>query len=256
MRDEFITSGESDRIALTEGVELQVLVSGELGAQDLTTCLASFQPGTQLPMHTHPTGEAITLIEGTAQVMVENRVYQLKAFDCMWVPAGIPHGVKNNSDGKAVFHTSFPTGTVDRDFVDPPEVFDECENSNDGVPETLTRHDPGAMYEVSPGVMAQDLFAGRLGSSGVCGGYATFDSAGALPCHIHEYDESITIVEGQANCLVKGKRYQLSGNDTACVPTQRPHCFNNATEETMAMVWVYAGDEPDREIVDQGLCEV
>jgi len=256
MREEFITQGDVEPLALSEGVELQILVSAEQGAKDLTTCLASFQPGTQLPMHTHPTGEAITLIEGTAEVLVENRSYQLNAFDCMWVPAGIPHGVRNSSSAKAVFHTSFPTGAVERDFVDPPVESELHEATNGDVPETLTRLREDDMYEVSPGVRAQDLFAGRLGSNGVCGGYATFTSDGALPCHVHDYDESITIVAGTANCLVKGNRYQLSGNSTACVPTRRPHCFHNASQEIMAMVWVYAGDEPDRQIVAEDLCEV
>jgi oxalate decarboxylase/phosphoglucose isomerase-like protein (cupin superfamily) len=38
------------------------------------------------------------------------------------------------------------------------------------------------------------------------------------------------------------------------VPTGLPHRFLNESDEPMAMVWVYAGDEPERTIVDTGYC--
>jgi mannose-6-phosphate isomerase-like protein (cupin superfamily) len=102
--------------------------------------------------------------------------------------------------------------------------------------------------------MFLDLFKGSLGSVGICGGYGRFRPGSSLPCHFHEYDESITIVEGSAVCLVKGARYQISGYGTAFVPAGRPHRFINETESDMAMIWVYAGNEPERILVEPEYC--
>ena len=101
----------------------------------------------------------------------------------------------------------------------------------------------------------RDLFAGRFGSVGICGGYGRFQPEASLPCHIHKFDESITIVEGEAVCLVQGKRYRLSGCDTAFVPEGRPHRFLNHSDSPMAMIWVYAGTEPERSLVRPAYCD-
>ena len=69
-----------------------------------------------------------------------------------------------------------------------------------------------------------------------------FQPGARLPCHRHEFDESITIVQGIATCIVEGERHELSGNATALVPQGRCHYFINLTLEPMAMIWVYAGD--------------
>jgi quercetin dioxygenase-like cupin family protein len=57
-----------------------------------------------------------------------------------------------------------------------------------------------------------------------------------LRCHAHDFDESITIVKGNADCLVEGKKYELSECDTAFIPKGLPHRFLNNSNEEMAMV--------------------
>ena len=128
-------------------------------------------------------------------------------------------------------------------------------NPTSADPESIVRFAQAEVYELSPGALFRDLFAGRLGSVGICGGYGRFQPGGSLPCHVHEYDESITIVEGQAVCLVQGNRYMVGGYDTAFVPEGRPHRFLNHSNAPMAMVWVYAGSEPGRTLVESGYCD-
>ena len=53
---------------------------------------------------------------------------------------------------------------------------------------------------------------------------------------------------------LKGERHELSGNATALVPQGRCHYFINLTLEPMAMIWVYAGDKPDRIVMDETYC--
>jgi quercetin dioxygenase-like cupin family protein len=107
---------------------------------------------------------------------------------------------------------------------------------------------------LSPGAHFRDLFARRFGARGICGGYGIFGPGASLPCHFHEYDESITIIQGTAVCQVAGSEHQLSDCGTACIPKGRPHRFLNRSAAPMAMIWVYAGDEPERTLVDAGYC--
>ncbi len=100
----------------------------------------------------------------------------------------------------------------------------------------------------------QDLYNADLGAKGICGGHGVFEPGARLPCHRHEFDESITIIQGTATCVVEGQRYELSGNATALVPQGRCHYFINLTLEPMAMLWVYAGDRPDRIVMDETYC--
>ena len=52
----------------------------------------------------------------------------------------------------------------------------------------------------------------------------------------------------------KDRRHELSGNATALVPQGLCHYFINLTLDPMAMIWVYAGDKPDRIVMDESYC--
>jgi quercetin dioxygenase-like cupin family protein len=237
-------------------VSVHLLATGSLGAQGLTTALARFQPNASLPYHLHPCSEVIVLLEGQAGVLVEGRRYRLRPFDALHLPAGTAHSVRNfSADGPAVLHSSFASDSPGRDPVTTTFREIDRDEPDTGCPESLVRFDRAAVYELAPRAFFRDLFARRLGSRGICGGYGLFESGGSLPCHYHGYDESITIVAGEAVCQVAGREYAVSNCDTACIPRGRPHRFLNRSGAPMAMIWVYAGDEPDRVLVDPGYCE-
>jgi quercetin dioxygenase-like cupin family protein len=243
-----------DRLA--PGVQLRVLATGSLGARGLTTALARFDPRAELPYHLHPFSEVIVLLEGEARVSVEGRAYRLRAFDALHLPARTAHAVSNlSAEASALLHSSFASETPTREQVQRGFSLKELDEPEAGSPETVVRFEKAPVYELAPRAFFRDLFARRLGSHGVCGGYGWFEPGASLPCHYHGFDESITIVAGTAVCQVAGREYPLSNCDTACIPTGRPHRFSNRSDAPMAMVWVYAGDEPDRVLVDSGFCE-
>ena len=154
-----------------------------------------------------------------------------------------------------MLHVSFPHAEPDRIVVEVAYEVERWEQTSATTPEKLTRFENAQPYALAPETAFRDLFASRFGSRGVCGGYGLFQPGASLPCHFHDYDESISIVEGEAICQVAGQEYTLSNNDTACIPRGRPHRFLNRSDRPMAMIWVYAGDEPDRVILEQSLCE-
>ena len=67
---------------------------------------------------------------------------------------------------------------------------------------------------------------------------------------MHDFDESICIIDGAATCLVEGRTYLLSDCATAMVPRGRVHYFENQSNAAMDMIWVYAGPMPERILVD------
>jgi quercetin dioxygenase-like cupin family protein len=73
-----------------------------------------------------------------------------------------------------------------------------------------------------------------------------------LPDHLHDFDESICIIGGEAQCHVEGRRYSLGNGATAMVPRGRVHFFVNDSSELMDMIWVYAGPMPERIVIAPG----
>lgn len=256
---ESILSGQCrSEEAAPEGIEWRILVSNEkCGATGFSTGTTTFHGGAELPYHTHDCSEAITILEGCAQVSVEGRAYLLFALDCMHIPAGVAHCVRNEDGYKqTIAHWALGSAFPTRNLATQKYGFDNRGLSNPalGDPETINRFAESPVYELANGAFFYDLFARRFGSVGICGGYGRFLQGSSLPCHIHDYDESITIVQGEAVCLVQGNQYRLSGLDTAFVPKHKPHRFLNQSQGEMAMLWVYAGDEPDRKLVDADYC--
>ena len=257
-RVEAIRPGTGEVTPLGQGVSFRELVSGACNAIGFSTGIVTIDGGAILPYHTHPVCEALVLLHGAAVVHVEGRAYHLEPFDCMCFPAGVAHQIWNRSQASALMALSaVASPTPAQEPVSNVFAVQDrgAGNPNSADPESLVRFSQAQVYELSPNALFRDLFAGRLGSVGICGGYGRFQPGGSLPCHVHEFDESITIVEGQAVCLVEGNRYMVSGYDTAFVPEGRPHRFLNHSTSPMAMIWVYAGTEPGRTLVESGYCD-
>lgn len=240
------------------GVQLRVLVSEACGAAGICTGTATFAPSSEIPAHFHSFSEVITVLSGCLGVAVEGREYWIQPHDAIHVPAGTVHAVRNRDRTEhAVAHWSFASAEPSRTFVpEPPIAATRGLGAPEaGDPESVVRFEQAPAYELAPGALFRDLFAGRLGSASICGGYGRLQPGSSLPCHVHSHDGSITIIEGQATCLAEGNRYSLSHHDTAYVPQGKPHRFRNDTESFMAMIWVYAGSEPERSLVTPGYCD-
>ncbi len=226
-----------------------------MGAQGLTTALARFRAGAVLGYHRHPFSEVITVLSGEPVVLVAGRRYSLKAFDAMHLPALTPHSVENPAGSEpAVLHSSFASDTPTGEPVEESYAMIDRDKTDELCPESLVRFDSAAVYELAPRLVPRPVrppsrIAGHLWR------LRAVPTSASLPCHFHGYDESITIVAGRAVCQVAGREYDLANRDTACIPRGRPHRFLNRSAEPMAMIWVYAGDEPDRVLVDAGYCE-
>lgn len=242
-------------IEIEPGIRFGGLVGGFNEARNLTTGLVTFAPAAALRCHTHPFAESITLLSGEAEVVVEGRSYQLGLLDNVVIPREIAHWARNvSTSAPAVFHVALashqPTRTiVDRQFTSQP-----MPASATGCPgaERVNRFRLAERFSAGPGTEFIDFFNRDLvGGIEMSGGYGLFHPGGRLPAHVHDFDESISIIRGEATCVVEGRCYALADCATAMVPRGRVHYFRNDSSAPMAMLWVYAGPMPERIVVDE-----
>ena len=163
---ESVISGKCQPMtASPSGIELRMFVSSECGATGFSTGTATFRGGAELPCHLHECGEAITILSGDAVVLVETRAYRLVAFDSIYIPAGIMHGVRNgNPDVSLTAHCAFSSARPTRTFVEA--VSSDVDDRGSGEPQTwepekLNRFANAAVYELANGAYFSDLFAKR-----------------------------------------------------------------------------------------------
>jgi quercetin dioxygenase-like cupin family protein len=257
-RDETIERPEAVRVTvLVPGVELRPLAGAHNGTRGLFTGLLTLAPGASYPYYARPATEALISLEGEAAVDIEGHRYRLGPLDAVTVMASQPRRIVNLSvDRPAVFHLALAAATPDQVWINGrfTSVEQPADATGRAGAERITRRTSVPLSELAPRTMFQDLFNAELGAQGICGGYGLFEAGARLPCHRHEFDESITIVQGTATCVIEGRRHELAACATAMVPQGRCHYFINLTLEPMAMIWVYAADRPDRIVVDESFC--
>jgi quercetin dioxygenase-like cupin family protein len=257
-RQEVIQSFETAKVwLLAPGVELRMSVGADNGARNLFTGFLVLAPGASYPYYVRPFSEALILVDGEVAVDVEDRRYRLGPLDSVTITPRQPRRLVNLSASQlATCHVSLASAVPDQTWVNGrfTTVEQPAKATGRAGSERLRRNDPAARFELAPRALFQDLFSAELGTQGICGGYGVFEPGARLPCHRHEFDESITIVQGVATCVVEGRRHDLSDNSAALVPEGRCHYFINLTLKAMTMIWVYAGDKPDRIVMDETFC--
>lgn len=255
-RKEVITIvGQEPSVELQSGVSFEALVGQFNTARNLTTGIVSIQPHAVLAPHSHPGSESITVLEGEAEITVEGRVYRLQMLDNIVIPRWMPHAAGNPSFATTSrLHVALAMSAPERDLITHTFPRTEMPADSTGIPgmERVTRfRSAKRTFGVGPGAEFIDFFNAELVPGiEMSGGYGRFEPGGRLPAHVHDFDESICIINGAATCLVEGRTYGMSDCATAMVPRGRVHYFINQSNAAMEMIWVYAGPMPERIVVD------
>jgi quercetin dioxygenase-like cupin family protein len=244
------TTGERPPVELASGVHVDFLVSQHNGARNLATGLVQLASKAQLPYHTHPVSESVTVLSGAAQVSVEGREYELAPLDNIVIPRGLVHGARNHSSSEpARLHVAFASEAPGREWISTTFETRVMPETSTGIAgrEHVTRFKAAPRSQAGPGTSFVDYFNRDLVQGiEMSGGYGLFQPGGRLPAHFHDFDESICIIQGTATCICEGRRHQMSDGATALQPRGRVHYFINESDRPMAMVWVYAGPLPER----------
>ena len=87
------------------GIKRTDLMRNDLSApgREVIQVLVEFAPGVAFPRHSHPAGEELVyVVEGLLEYALEGRPpVTLKAGEVLFIPAGIPHAVRNVGSGNA-----------------------------------------------------------------------------------------------------------------------------------------------------------
>jgi 2-keto-3-deoxy-L-rhamnonate aldolase RhmA/quercetin dioxygenase-like cupin family protein len=247
--------GSGNKVEIAKGVNAEFLVGGHNGARNLSTAIVTFSPGSVLPYHTHTFSESVTLLEGSAIMDIEGRRYKLFAMDNVVIPPGLAHQVTEASGtGTAKFHVAMASHKPTRELVSKFYSWKMMADDSTGLAgaERVNRFKTAKRFEAGPSATFIDFFnANLMPGIEMSGGYGLFAPGGRLPAHIHDFDESICIVQGSATCIVEGRKYTQANLSTALQPRGRVHYFINQSNAPMAMLWVYAGPMPERLVVDE-----
>lgn len=255
-RKEVMTSvGSGKFFDIEPGVRFECLVGAQNGARGLTTGIVTIAPSASLTYHTHTFTESITLIKGKALGVVEGREYELEHLDNVVVPRGLAHQVRNLSDDEpAVFNIALASDSPARTLVNDDFSRVSMPATSIGMigMERVNRFRSAERFEAGLNTSFIDFFNEKLVPGiEMSGGYGLFSPGGRLPAHVHDFDESICIIDGAATCIVEGRRYTMKDSATALQPRGRVHYFINESSDEMAMIWVYAGPSPIRIVVDE-----
>ncbi len=96
-------------------------------------------------------------------------------------------------------------------------------------------------YELDRGVLFRDMQTHEQGTQILSVGTATFQPGRYLPCHRHNCEEVIVILEGHAFVDVAGTRTPMKKYDSSHVPEGAPHRFVNASKtDELTILWIYS----------------
>jgi quercetin dioxygenase-like cupin family protein len=92
---------------------------GAAGAvQDLCLVVEEVAVGDRIPLHRHRTDEMIMILEGRAEVTLEEERLELNAGTILFVPKGAIHGLRCAGDTPLRINEVFPTLMIDFEMLD------------------------------------------------------------------------------------------------------------------------------------------
>lgn len=104
------------------------------------------------------------------------------------------------------------------------------------------------------GIRTVPLVTAAVGSTQMLNGITTLDPGAAVPLHVHNCEESVLVMSGQAIATIDGIEHALTAGDTSWIPAGVPHFFRNVSAtEPMAIFWTYASIDATRTIVATGI---
>jgi quercetin dioxygenase-like cupin family protein len=106
-----------------------------------------------------------------------------------------------------------------------------------------------------PGLKGWPLITGDVGSEHLTTGITEFQPGANLAMHIHNCEEQVTMLEGDATVTIDGVSYEVTAPDTTFIPAGVHHRFINTSRKPMKILWVYTTTKVTRTFVEAGKAE-
>ena len=116
----------------------------------------------------------------------------------------------------------------------------------------ILRIDSLPVVDRGNGIETIPLVTKALGAKQMTTGLTRFPAGAKVSMHSHNCDEQVTILEGEAEAEVDGKRHRLRPFDTTLVPADKPHRFVNVGASHLTILWIYGTTEVTRTFTETG----
>ena len=233
--------------------------------------LGRFEPGGSLPPHVHSYEESLYVLEGQVVVQTPGEAVRLRAGDYGLVPIGVPHSLRNDGSGDAVFaRMSAPTPRPEHGhdtFVLP--ALAETEPLVADVRDPRTRRyghideaalDPGLQTQdrlavsasmrtallVYSGIAVKMMVDSDLGATQSTMFMVQYEPDGVAGAHDHPFEETYLIVEGAVEATFDGTPYRLGVGDVAWAGVGCVHGFRNVGDGPVRWLETQAPQPPGR----------
>lgn len=254
-RESVTTPDHSEPVELRQGICFSPRTGEFNDARHLTTGIVTFEPEATLACHIHPCNEAITVLEGEFESVVEGRVYRLGPLDTMVIPRWCPHLGRNSSaNSTARVHLAMATHRIEAEPI--TRTFDEkimpVDSSGIAGFESVCRfHQVKRTVGTGPGEESVDYFnADLIAGVELSGGFIRLQPGGQSSVYLLDFDASIYVIQGGATCTIEGRKYEIDNGDAIMIPRGRIHRIINESDSPIEILWVYASPRPDRIMMD------
>ena len=106
-----------------DGVETRLLVGKENAADTpFTSGTTVFPPGCGAPLHSHNCAEQVTILQGTAEAMINGKTNVLGPLDTSFVPANASHYFRNTGAEPLIILWIYGAQDVTRTFTETGET--------------------------------------------------------------------------------------------------------------------------------------
>jgi quercetin dioxygenase-like cupin family protein len=109
---------DAPRVDRGNGATTFPMVGKQDGSQAFSAGITSFQPGVDVPMHSHNVEEMVIILEGHGECVLDGVTKPVKTWDTTYVPANMVHCFRNTSDAQMSIMWVYSSTNVTRTFAD------------------------------------------------------------------------------------------------------------------------------------------
>jgi mannose-6-phosphate isomerase-like protein (cupin superfamily) len=86
--------------------------------RDITCLFERMAPGDAIPLHTHEIDEVVMVEGGKGRYRLDGDEIPIGPGGVAFIPAGTPHGLRNDGDGELSLKAMFPSRTLDITYLE------------------------------------------------------------------------------------------------------------------------------------------
>lgn len=106
----------------------------------------------------------------------------------------------------------------------------------------------------APGISTTPIVTSGVGSRSLLNGITTLAPGAAVPLHIHNCEECVLVLSGNASAHIDGLDHDVAAGTATWIPAGIPHYFRNISDtEPMSIFWTYASIDATRTIIATGV---